>query len=119
MSANPWNSFIVVTKENVSDLLHNEMLRLYEAYGPNVKRGISMFAVGRNIYESYLEWGRESCPVSIGMTEFDKRSHLSFHGVPIGIGPLPFILPIFHQGAAHIAYEESRRWVDRLGVGDA
>lgn len=95
---------IEVTNENVSDMLHTELFRLMNKYGPSVRDNLFAIAIGPNAYKALEHWSVKQASFSMSFED-----GLRFHNIRIVCGPLPFFIPLFNRRGWHFAHEEAKR----------
>lgn len=106
---------VQVTKENVSDMLHTELFRLMHRYGPRMRDYLAALVVGPNAFKAWEEWSVESATFS---RAFDKNGP-TFQGIPLLVGPLPFVVPMFKEEGWYYAHQEAKRMNDCVGGLDS
>jgi hypothetical protein len=105
---------VQVTIENVSDLLHTELIHLMTIYGSRVKDELFALALGPGAFKCFEELARTQCRFSANFTDASR-----FHGVRVVCGPLPFVVPLFTERGWHYAHEEAKRLTSAIGGIDA
>lgn len=106
---------IEITKQNIPAMLSREIIRLMTRYGSRAKDCVDCFVLPPSAFIAFREWGREYCRVAC---EANPRG-MSFEGIPVTCGYVPFVQFAFKPDGWHIAHSEAKRFISTNSELDA
>ncbi|MGL5336155.1 MAG: hypothetical protein ACRC9R_08450 [Enterovibrio sp.] len=95
---------ILVTDENVSDMLHSEIFRVMKNARGRLEDVLYAIAIGPNAFKALLHWHKSRQTFSMEFTDVPR-----FHGIRIVCSPLPFAVPLYTERGWFLAHEEAKR----------
>lgn len=105
---------VEITKENIAEILTDEIFRLIKLYGPRIKEDLEGIVLPPSSYKCFELF----CANSYLYRGKDSRE-AEFMGVRILLGSTPFLTTVWRREAWHRAHQEARRFMDASGGVDS
>ncbi len=107
---------VQITEENIKELLYKEMCRVATTYHRSPQELIAAIILPPSAFKIMEELCRKECRIM----EFSPRKDtLSFEGISLLCGAVPFIISTYTYRYWYCAHQDSKRMVSEIGGLDS